>query len=171
MIDAHLRQIDQPFSSGDFGAGPHCRQGVADCAICACSALETRLSCAVATSRFVVSKRMHVCPNGRLNETCQIVNPALQGVDGSAIQSAGQGRVPVMLHKEGRVSRAARSLPPGMTGANDQKSRGDIMGEAGSDMKRCKASMQQPCRHANRQGRFRVHPGAVGRPLSSAGVA
>ena len=45
------------------------------------------------------------------------------------------------------------------------------MVEIEAGMKRCKASMLQPFRHASRQELFRVHPGAGGRPLSSAGVA
>ena len=83
----------------------------------------------------------------------------------------GQGRALLVLLKEGRVFRAARSLPPGITGANDQKSRGEIMGEAGTDMKRCKASMLQLFRQASRERHFRVHPGVGGRPSTSAGVA
>ena len=75
-----------------------------------------------------------------------------------------------MLLKEGRVYRASRSQPA-MIGANDVKSRGVTMIEIEADMKRCKASMLQLFRHASRQGRFRVHPEAGGRPLSSAGVA
>ena len=45
------------------------------------------------------------------------------------------------------------------------------MMEIEADMKQCKASMLQLFRHASRQGRFRVHPGAGGRPSSSSGVA
>ena len=117
-----------------------------------------------------VFRRLYAFANGHLNETCQIVIPALQGVDGPAILSAGQGRALLMLLKEGRVSRTSSSQPA-MTGAKDVKSRGETMIEIEADMKRCKASMLQPCRHASRQGRFRVHPGAGGRPLSSADVA
>ena len=75
-----------------------------------------------------------------------------------------------MSLREGRVSRTARSQPA-MTGANDVKSRGETTMEIEADMKRCNASMLQSCRHAGRQGSFRVHPEAGGRPLSSAGVA
>ena len=171
LIDTHPRQVGLPFRSGTFSADPKRVQGISVCLTCARSCLETRVFRAVAASRAAVLDRVHAFTNGHLNETCPIVIPALQGVDGPGIQSAEQGGALLMLLKDGRVSRAARSLPPGMTCANNQKSRGEIMGEAGSDMKRCKASMLQPCRHANRQGRFRVHPVAVGRPLSSAGVA
>ena len=72
--------------------------------------------------------------------------------------------------KEGRVSRTSRSQPA-MIGAKDVKSRGETMMEIEADMKRCKASMLQLFRHASRQGRFRVHPGAGGQPSTSAGVA
>ena len=45
------------------------------------------------------------------------------------------------------------------------------MGETGADMKRCKASMLQPFRHASRQEHFRGQLDAGGRPSTSAGVA
>ena len=76
-----------------------------------------------------------------------------------------------MMLEEGRVYLASRSLPPDVTGAKDVESRGETTMEIEADMKRCKASMLQLNRHASRQGRFRVHPEAGGRPLSSAGVA
>ena len=45
------------------------------------------------------------------------------------------------------------------------------MMESEADMTRCKALMLQPFRHAIRQGHVRVHPGAGGRPSTSADVA
>ena len=118
-----------------------------------------------------VFARFYAFTNGSLNETCQIVNSVLQGVDGPATRSAGQGDALKLLLNGIRVPWASSSQQPGMTGANDSKSRGKTMIGICAGMKWCRAAMLRPCRSASRLLHPRLRSVSTNRPSTNTGVA
>lgn len=120
--------------------------------------------------RSSVAGRVHVFANGHLDETCKIVNPVLQGADGSATRSAGQGARDVA---DGSLvlPGASRSQPPGKTGIALSKPRGETMIEIRAGMRSCRSAMLQPCRPASCKGHPRILLGLASNPTTSAGVA
>ena len=119
---------------------------------------------------MMARRHLHAFTNGQLDETCQIVNPVLQGADGSATRSAGQGARDT-ADGSSVLSGASRSQPQGRTGTAVSKPRGETMIEIRAGMRSCRSAMLQPCLSASCKGHPRILPGSVRNPSTSAGVA
>ena len=117
-----------------------------------------------------VFRRLHVFTNGHLNETCKSGNPALQGANGPATRSAGQGARDT-ADGSSVLPGASRSQLPRKTDAAVSKPRGETMIGIWADMRSCKSAMLQPCRSASREGHPRGQTGSASRPSAIAGVA